>query len=74
MKNSTSTVSGKARTTVKISKQEVDWQGVVTIGIDVGDRFSHYCAIGVDGAIVAQGRVATTARAFELLLAGVSER
>ena len=74
MRNSTSTATGKARTTAKLSRQHVDWKHVVTIGIDVGDRFSYYCAIDADGAIVAQGRMSTTAGAFELELTRVPRK
>lgn len=49
-------------------KVQVDWKRVVTIGIDVGDRFSNYCAIDVLGEVVAERRIATTAGAFELEL------
>lgn len=44
----------------------VDWTRVVTIGIDVGDRFSRYCAIDAAGTVVVEGRVATTVGAIEL--------
>lgn len=39
---------------------------MTTIGIDLGDRFSHYCAIDAAGEVVLQGRVPTTAAAFEV--------
>jgi hypothetical protein len=44
---------------------EVDWTVVVSVGIDLGDRTSRY--IGLDGAgeRVAEGRLPTTAEAFE---------
>lgn len=36
----------------------------LTVGLDVGDRFSQVCAIDGDGAIVEEGRVATTREAL----------
>jgi transposase len=33
----------------------------VTIGIDIGDRWSHYCILDEEGEIVEQGRFRTTA-------------
>lgn len=71
MKNSTGTVVTKARRAVNVRKQIVDWKRVMTVGIDVGDRFSHYCAIDADGKIVVRGRITTTAGAFEMELAKV---
>jgi transposase len=35
--------------------------GTVTIGIDIGDRWSHYCILDKEGEIVEQGRFRTTA-------------
>jgi len=71
VKNSTSTVVTKARRDVKVNKQIVAWKRVVTVGIDVSDRFSHYCAIDDDGQIGVRGRIGTTAEAFELEFAKV---
>ena len=44
---------------------EVDWSMVVTIGIDLGDRISQYVALDGNGEHVTEGRVPTTAEAFE---------
>ena len=66
MKKSTSRVAAKARTAVEVNKQHINWKRVVTIGIDVGDRFSHYCAIDAAGVVVAEGRFSTTVGAVEL--------
>jgi len=35
-----------------------------TIGLDLGDRYAHYCHIDEGGEIIDEGRVATTARAL----------
>ncbi len=34
--------------------------GHLTIGIDLGDRYSHYCVLDASGSIVEQGRIQTT--------------
>jgi len=38
----------------------------LTIGIDLGDRFSHYCVLAPDGEILDEGRVKTTRVALAL--------
>jgi hypothetical protein len=35
-----------------------------TIGIDLGDRYSHCCFLGQDGAVLSEGRVRTTPEAM----------
>lgn len=37
----------------------------VTVGIDLGDRFSHYCVVNQDGEVIEEGRIATTTAAME---------
>ncbi len=34
--------------------------GQITIGIDLGDRFSHCCVLGTDGIVLTEGRVVST--------------
>jgi transposase len=34
--------------------------GQITIGIDLGDRFSHCCVLGPDGTLLTEGRVVST--------------
>ncbi|HMH12133.1 MAG TPA: hypothetical protein VK578_03405 [Edaphobacter sp.] len=36
-----------------------------TIGIDLGDRYSHCCFLGPDGVVLSEGRVRTTPEAIE---------
>lgn len=31
-----------------------------TVGIDLGDRFSHYCVLDKDGTVIEKGRFKTT--------------
>ena len=37
---------------------------IAAVGIDVGDRFSHWCALYEDGAVAGRGRVCTRSEAF----------
>ncbi|HET9146361.1 MAG TPA: IS110 family transposase [Sphingomicrobium sp.] len=67
MKKSNKANAAQARTAAKVKQQPIDWKRVVTVGIDLGDRFSHFCALADDGSVVAEGRVATTPGAVELL-------
>lgn len=57
MRNSTTTTTSRS-TKKKLCK-------TASIGVDLGDRFSHYCALDGDGTIIDEGRVATTADALE---------
>lgn len=36
----------------------------ITIGLDLGDRFSHYCMLNSDGDVVESGRLQTTEQAL----------
>lgn len=52
--------------------EESPWQQrLATIGIDLSDRSSQCCAIGREGEIVAQFRVATNASAFNEAFRGI---
>lgn len=44
---------------------------LVTVGIDVSDRYSHLCFLGEDGEILREGRVRTTTVALTRTLARV---
>jgi len=37
---------------------------MVVVGLDVGDRRSHWCGLSGDGEVVARGRVASTVEAL----------
>jgi transposase len=41
----------------RTGSQPPDYQGVV--GLDVGDRKTHYCVLGLDGELMVEGAVAT---------------
>lgn len=38
--------------------------GKITIGIDLGDRFSHCCVLGTEGEVLTEGRVRSTPEAM----------
>jgi len=40
------------------------------VGLDVGDRQSHYCVLDLDGDVVAEGAVKTTEASFRVLFDG----
>lgn len=35
-----------------------------TVGVDLGDRFSHYCVLNRDGEVIEEGRIRTSEEAF----------
>jgi len=40
------------------------------VGLDVGDRQSHYCVLDLDGGVVAEGNVKTTEASLRVLFKG----
>ena len=36
----------------------------ITVGIDLGDRFSRYCVVSEEGEVMEEGRIPTTAAAL----------
>jgi len=42
----------------------------MTVGIDLGDRFSRYCMVNGDGEVIEEGRMRTTGAALERHFAG----
>jgi transposase len=44
----------------------------LTIGIDLGDVWSHYCTLSEDGEVVDRGRFRTTAKAIQKLFTDLS--
>ena len=56
------------RTLSKASGLNHEWketQGSLTIGIDLGDRYSQCCVSGSQGEIIAEGRLSSTQDTFE---------
>ncbi len=66
MKKSNKESAAQARTAAKVKHPQIDWTRIVTIGIDVGDRFSYFYALDAEGSVVTQGKVATSPAAIEL--------
>lgn len=49
----------------KVSRVKQAAEGaVVAVGLDVGDRWSHWCALTGDGEVAARGRVASNLEAL----------
>lgn len=69
MKKSTSSAKVMVRRMTRSA-----WQRVTTVGIDVGDRFSRWCALDDDGEIVFEDKVATRRAAFALLFDGIDRK
>lgn len=48
------------------SKRSAEWKErpVITVGLDLGDRFSHYCMLNQDGEVMEEGRVRTSEEAL----------
>jgi transposase len=42
----------------------------MTVGIDLGDRFSRYCVVNQEGEVIEEGRIATTTAALQRHFAG----
>jgi len=49
---------------------EVGLMFKITVGLDVGDRFSQVCAIDAEGVVLQESRVATTREALRERLPG----
>jgi transposase len=48
------------------NKQSAEWKEkpAITVGLDLGDRFSHYCMLNQDGEVVEEGRIPTNEAAL----------
>src|ERR1017187_59642 len=45
--------------------EATDGKPVLTMGLDMGDRFSHYCLLNEEGDVVEEGRMQSTEAAFK---------
>lgn len=54
------------------TKQSAEWKQKpgITVGVDLGDRFSYYCVLNAEGDVVEQGRIATKEAALRQHFAG----
>lgn len=43
-----------------IHSAELKAKPAITVGLDLGDRRSHYCMLNADGEVIDEGRIATT--------------
>jgi hypothetical protein len=50
----------KAKRQMEVAKD----QPAVTVGLDLGDRYSHYCVLNEESEVVEQGRIQSTEAAF----------
>jgi transposase len=57
-------------------QQQTEWKQkpLITVGIDLGDRWSHYCMLNADGEVVEQGRVASTEAGIRRQFEGESQQ
>lgn len=51
-------------TTATAETVQQDAAGLVTVGIDVSDRYSQLCVLGDQGAVLCEGRIGTTTAAL----------
>ena len=53
-------------------QQSAEWneKPSITVGLDLGDRFSHYCQLNQDGEITGQSRIPTTEKGLRKQFAG----
>ena len=47
---------------IRNREQQAEWKQKpsITVGLDLGDRWSHYCLLNEDGEVVEEGRIPTT--------------
>jgi transposase len=59
----------------KLTTAATNWMGKqqgLTIGLDLGDRSSHYCVLDESGRIVAESKTATSPKAMEAVFGGMT--
>jgi transposase len=61
----------KKISTVQISGNEIFKEQKLTIGVDLGDRWSFYCVLGEAGKIILEQKVATTPEAIQQTFAKI---
>jgi hypothetical protein len=44
----------------QMRKMEVEDKPAMTLSLDLGDRFSHYCLLNAEGDVVEEGRIQNT--------------
>ena len=53
------------------SKKTKKVSGQLTIGVDIGDLWSHYCTLSEGGEVIEEGRFRTTPEAVAKQFAGI---
>jgi len=48
----------------QMPKMEVANKPEMTLGLDMGDRYSHFCLLNADGDVVEEGRIQSTEAAL----------
>jgi transposase len=61
----------KKVSTVMAKKVEKNASQKLTIGLDLGDRFSWYCVVNEAGEVVLEQKVATTPKAMKEVFGGM---
>ncbi len=61
----------KKISTVMAKKDEKNASQKLTIGLDLGDRFSWYCVLNEAGEVVLEQKVATTPKAMKEVFGGM---
>ena len=59
----------------KLTTAATNWMGKqqgLTIGLDLGDRSSHYCVLDESGRIVVESKTATSPKAMEAVFGGMT--
>jgi transposase len=60
--------------TKRISSKKKQVLSQLTVGIDIGDQWSHYCMLSDEGSVIEEGRMRTTAHALAKHFEGVPAR
>ena len=55
----------KKITTVEIERMRIFKQNQLTIGLDLGDRTSHYCILNEAGEVILESKLPTTPKGIE---------
>jgi transposase len=57
--------------TLAIERIQIFKQGQLTIGLDLGDRTSHYCVLNEAGEVVVESKLATTPKGIEEVFSSI---
>jgi len=57
--------------TKRISSKKKQVLSQLTVGIDIGDQWSHYCMLSAEGSVMEEGRLRTTANALAKHFEGI---